>query len=429
MTDFTAIILAAGKGVRMKSPLPKVLHTLRGRSLIYHVLREVSLTRKYIKEIVVVLGYKGNVVKKEIEKYLKSGELAFERSKIKFVYQKQLLGTADAVKCGLSAAGCQNVLVLCGDAPLITRQTLVSFLASYIKSKDVCSILSAHLETKNELGRIIRDDEGAIKAIREKGDLSYGEQLKFTEVNSGIYAFDSETLAKYLEKITLNERKKEYFLTDIIEVLYGGGYKINSCLLENSDEILGINNHLDLACAESILQKRACLALMEKGVRILDPKSTFIAQGVKIGKNTLIYPFTFIERNVIIGSNCFLGPFIHVREGTNISDNTSLGNFVEICRSKVGKNVKIKHFSYTGDARVQDNVNIGAGTVIANYDGKHKNTTVIEKGAFIGSDSVLVAPVRIGKGAVTGAGSVVTKNVKSKTVVVGVPAKVLRKKN
>ncbi|MDD5195300.1 MAG: NTP transferase domain-containing protein [Candidatus Omnitrophica bacterium] len=429
MHEFTAIVLAAGKGVRMKSNLPKVLHEAGGSSLIYRVLRELTYLKKYVKEIVIVVGFKADTVKKEVRKYFSSaGDLSFDRSKVKFVLQKELLGTADAVKCALGAVSCGNTIILCADAPLIKRKTLSTFLADYLKSSEACSLISAHSFAENDLGRIIRDNEGAIKAIREKGDLDCGAQEKFKEVNSGIYAFDTETLRKYIEKITPNVRKQEYFLTDIIEILYNEGIKVNSHLLDDNDEILGINSCFDLTKAEEIIRCRICCCLMEQGVKILDPKTTFIAEGVKIGKNTLIYPFTFIEKNVIIGDNCSLGPFIHLRKGVNVSDNTSLGNFVEICRSKIGKNVRIKHFSYLGDAKVRDNVNIGAGTVVANYDGKNKNVTVIDKGSFIGSDTILVAPVKIGRGAVTGAGSVVTRNVKSKTVVVGVPAKLLRKK-
>ncbi|MFH1876683.1 MAG: NTP transferase domain-containing protein [Candidatus Omnitrophota bacterium] len=427
MIEFSAIILAAGRGVRMKSSLAKVLHTLAGRPLISHVIREAASVKKYVKEIVVVVGYQGAQVKKEVKKFCATTGCFDERA-ITFVQQKELLGTADAVKCGLSQAHHANILVLCGDAPLLTRQTLVSFIDAFIKSKAVCSLMSAHMYQPNELGRIVRDNDGAIRAILEKGDLPDGELGAHTEINSGMYAFDTETLRRLIERIGLNARKKEYFLTDTIKILYGDGGKASSYVLTDNEEILGINNRVELAAAEKIVQKRVCNAFIEDGVQILDPGSTFIAEGVKIGKNTLIYPFTFIERNVIIGSTCVLGPFIRLREGTSISDNTSLGNFLEICRSKIGKGVKIKHFSYVGDARVHDDVNIGAGTVIANYDGKNKNHTVIEKGAFIGSDSILVAPVTIGKYAVTGAGSVVTKSVKAKTVVVGVPARPIKKK-
>ncbi|MFA5008713.1 MAG: NTP transferase domain-containing protein [Candidatus Omnitrophota bacterium] len=419
MKNFTAIVLAAGRGVRMKSHLPKVLNELRGKPLIGHVLEQVK-SIKAIKQVVVVTGYKASLVESFARKNFNG---------IVFARQRKLQGTADAVKAAQDKIKYDNVLILCADAPLVTKETLLSFISSYEKQRTKCAVISACVDGNNELGRIIRDENGAIKAICEKQDLAkyFCVNQNLREANSGLYAFDKSTLLENLGEIKKNEKKREYFFTDIIEILYKKDVPTSSYLLEDNSEILGINSQKELAAAELILNKRAVDSFIEQGVTIMDAQTTFIKDNVKIGKNTLIYPFTFIENDVIIGSHCCLGPFIHLRQGTRIKDYVALGNFVEICRSKVGKKTRIKHFSYTGDATIGEDVNIGAGTVVANYDGKNKNKTIIGNKAFIGSDSVLVAPLNIGNHAVTGAGSVVRRNVKPKTVVAGVPAKFLKK--
>jgi bifunctional UDP-N-acetylglucosamine pyrophosphorylase/glucosamine-1-phosphate N-acetyltransferase len=417
--SFTAVVLAAGKGVRMKSNLPKVLHELRAKPLIGYVLTQLK-SIKAIKQIVVVTGYKAALV----ETYVRNNFRGIE-----FVRQHKLQGTADAVKCARSKVRRDNVLIICADTPLITKETISAFILSYEKQNSHCAVISACVEADNDLGRVIRDEQGNIKAICERQDLAkylYGHR-NLREVNSGIYAFDKHILFENLGEIERNEKKGEFFFTDIIEILYRKNIFANSYLLNHNEEILGINSRKELALAEKILNNRAVERFIEAGVKVIDPQTTFVNDNVKIGKNTLIYPFTFIEKNVIIGAHCSLGPFIHLREGTVVASNTHLGNFVEICRSKIGAHSRVKHFSYLGDATIGTNVNIGAGTVIANYDGKTKNKTTIEKNVFVGSDTVLVAPVKVGKSAITGAGSVITKNVKAKTIVVGVPAKPLKK--
>ncbi|MBU1122930.1 MAG: NTP transferase domain-containing protein [Candidatus Omnitrophota bacterium] len=417
MKQFTAIVLAAGKGKRMKSSLPKVLHGLGGYSLIHHVLHQLEGVKKYVKQIVVVLGYEGNAIEKEVSKRF---------TNIDFVYQKDLSGTASAVKCALPRVKHKNVLVLCADAPLIQKSTLILFISKYLRNSVSAALISAQMKGDNQLGRIIRDCKGDIKAIKEKSEYSVACNDK--EVNSGIYCFLGDKLFKSLERIARNNKKGEYFLTDVIEILYKAGDKIGSYLLADSNEILGINTQKDILFAEQILRERIVNAFIEKGVKIVDWRNTYIETGVKIGKNTVIYPFTFIEKDVIIGNNCVLGPFLRLRSGTKIKKNTQLGNFIEINRSALGQGVTMKHLGYLGDADIKDNVNIGAGTVVANYDGKKKNKTVIGKGAFIGCDTVLVAPVKVGGGAITGAGSVIIHDVEPNSVVIGVPAKVLKRK-
>jgi len=413
----TAIVLAAGKGVRMKSHLAKVLHEVSGRPLVYHVLQQLVGLKKHIGQIIVVVGYQAKLVEKEIKKYFPG---------VQCVYQKKLLGTADALRCVKDRVRHDKVLILCGDVPLVKRSTLASIISSVNKKKSSCCVVSASKDEKNSLGRIIRDSKGRVKAIREAIELGAGADYR--EVNSGIYLFDRKTLFSNLGKITKNKKKGEYYLTDIIEILYNQGIAVDSYMLESDEEILGINTQKDLHLAEKIMRSRLLEQYIDKGVRIIDPETTFIEEGVKIGKNTVIFPFTFIGKGAIIGANCFLGPFIHVRGNSRVNNNTHLGNYVEVNRSVIGKNVKMKHFGYLGDTSVEDDVNIGAGTVVANYDGKRKYKTHIGKEAFIGSDTILVAPVKVGKKAATGAGCVVTKDVKAGTVVVGVPAKVLKRR-
>jgi len=424
MENFTVVILAGGKGKRMGSILPKALCNLLGQALILYPLKEVLKLKRYLKEIIVVVGYKAGEVRQEVKKSFPKNQ------KIKFVYQPKMLGTANALALAYKKIKHNNVLVLCTDTPLISAETLKAFISSFLKKKVSCSVLSADLCDENSLGVILRDKQGKVKGIKEKITLGYRRvRGSFSEeVNSGIYCFKRKTLGQNLPRIKKNKRKKEYFLTDIVEILYSRGEKLDTYFLDRAEEILGINNQRDLWKVNKLMRQKVLEGLVAKGVRVIDPETTFVEAGVKIGKNTIIYPFTFIEKGAIIGNNCSLGPFVRIRGNSSIGDDAQVGNFLEINRTQVGKKVRIKHFGYLGDTRIADRVNIGAGTVVANYDGKSKQKTDIKEGAFIGSDTVLVAPVKVGKGAVTGAGSVVTKNVEPNTVVVGIPAKKLKKK-
>jgi len=424
MKKFTAVILAGGEGKRMKSSLPKALCDLAGKPLIYYSLREVVKLKKYLKEIVVVTGYKAKLVEKAARQCLPA------KTKIKFAYQSKLLGTANALSVAARKITQKNVLVLCVDTPLIRAQTLKSFVSDFLNKNLSCSLLTAKFTNENSLGVILRDEQGRLRAIREKVSLSRGAGKKggTEEVNSGIYCFKRDTLIKNLSRIKRNKKKKEYFLTDIIEILYNQNKKVKAYVLNKPEEISGVNTQGDLWGATKAMRYRALEALAASGVKIIDPDTTFVETGARIGKNTTIYPFTYIEKDAIIGSNCFLGPFIRIRGNSLIGDNTQAGNFLELNRTRVGKKVRIKHFGYLGDTQIAKGANIGAGTVVANYDGKRKRKTDIGEDTFIGCDTVLVAPVKVGKGAVTGAGSVVTKNVKPNTVVVGIPAKRLKKK-
>jgi bifunctional UDP-N-acetylglucosamine pyrophosphorylase/glucosamine-1-phosphate N-acetyltransferase len=416
--NIACIILAAGKSTRMKSEIPKVLHPLCGRPMIEYVLDLVDDLR--IKKVVAVLGHKHE----QVRKFLKPG--------IKIVLQKRLLGTADAVRVALPVLKKfkGTILVLYADNPLLKKETITKLLKHHIQNNQDATLLTAKLNKPSGYGRILRDKYSSICGIAEEKDAD-DFQKEIKEINTGIICFNKHALVSSLKYVRPNNRKNEYYLTDVIGILYRNGGLIDSVRISSIHEALGINSRQDLALANSIMQKRINEDLMQSGVTIVDPNSTFISYAAKIGKDTVIYPFTAIERNVKIGRRCSIGPFAHLREDTQLEDDVAVGNFSEIVRSKIGAKTRSKHFCYLGDSQIGRNVNIGAGSVTANFDGKNKNITIIKDGAFIGSDSVLVAPVKIGKCAVTGAGSVVlkNKNVADKTIVAGVPARILKKKS
>ena len=414
--NIAVIILAAGKSVRMKSGIPKVLHPVCGRPMLGYVLDLVYALK--IKNIIAVLGHK----QQDVRKLLKPG--------IKVVIQKRPLGTADAVKEALPLL--KNfkgaVLVLYADNPLLKKETLKKLLEHHIKNNLDVTLLTAKIDKPTGYGRVLRDKYASVCGIAEEKDAD-DFQKDIQEINTGIICFNKNRLLDSLKSVRPNNRKKEYYLTDTIGILYKKGFILDSVKINDINEALGINSRSDLARANSIMQKRINEELMQDGITIVDPDSTFIGFGAKIGRDTTIYPFTVIERDVKIGKRCFIGPFVHLREGTVLSDDITAGNFLEVVRSKISSGSLLKHFGYIGDSRIGRMVNIGAGTVIANFDGRKKNITVIKDKAFIGCDTVLVAPVKIGKGARTGAGCVVTKNksVCDGQTVVGVPAKLLRK--
>ncbi|MFA4854050.1 MAG: NTP transferase domain-containing protein [Candidatus Omnitrophota bacterium] len=413
--DIAVIILAAGKSTRMKSKMPKVLHNLCGRPMLGYLLDLVSSLKP--KQVVAVLGYKQELVRKVIPKG------------IKIAIQRKLIGTADAVKVGLSALkGFRGtILVLYGDNPLLKKDTLKKLLDYHIKNNVDATLLSAQLNKPSGYGRIIRDKYFSICGIVEEKDADE-VQKDIKEINTGIMVFKKESLAANLKYIRADNRKKEYYLTDIIGILAGKDYLVDAVKAEDAGEALGINTRVELAKANYIMQRRINDKFMQDGVTIVDPDSTFINFGTKIGMDTVIYPFTVIERDVKIGKRCLVGPFAHLREAVRLGNDVTAGNFIEMVRAKIGAKTFVKHFSYIGDSSVGASVNIGAGTVTANFDGLKKNYTIIKDKVNIGSDTVIVAPVRIGKSAVTGAGSVITKNIPDNAVVAGIPARILRKK-
>jgi bifunctional UDP-N-acetylglucosamine pyrophosphorylase/glucosamine-1-phosphate N-acetyltransferase len=415
--DIAVIILAAGKSTRMKSQTPKVLHPICSRAMIEYLSDLVSNLKP--KKVVAVLGYKHQ----EVRKFLNPGT--------KIAIQKRLIGTADAVKAAMPALGNfkGSVLVLYGDNPLLTKETINKLLKYHIENNLDSTLLTANLDKPFGYGRILRDRYSSVCGIVEEKDAD-DFQKDIKEINTGIICFNKVRLAESLKYIKPNNRKKEYYLTDIVNIFYKKGYIVDALKTSDINEALGINSRSELAKANSIMQARINEELMKSGVSIIDPDSAFISFGTKIGLDTTIYPFTVIERNVKIGKRCRIGPFIRLRENTQLEDDVVLGNFLEVNRSKISSRSRAKHFGYLADSQIGHRVNIGAGTVIANFDGENKNATVIKDGAFIGCDTVLIAPIKIGKNAKTGAGSIVVKNrnVPDNTTVVGVPARILNKK-
>jgi len=409
------IILAAGKGTRMKSQVPKVLHEICGRPMLEYVLDLVQGLKA--DKVITVLGYKHQEVRKTLKK------------DIGVVIQKEINGTAGAVKQAMPLLGNfkGTVLVLYGDTPLLKKETIQKLLDHHRKNDYAVTLLTANLERPKGYGRVIRDKYGSLSKIVEEKDGDEFE-LDIKEINTGITCFNKNKLTEALKEVKPNNRKKEYYLTDCIGILYKNNELTGTVVLEDINEALGVNSKIDLAKAYSTIQKRINEKFMEAGVTLVDPGSAFINYGTKIGQDSIIYPFTVIDKNVKIGKRCSIGPFIHLRDGTSLDNDVIVGNFLEVTRSKLGAKTIAKHFSYIGDTLIGRSVNIGAGTVTANFDGKNKNTTVIRDNAFIGSDSILVAPVKVGKGAKTGAGSVLIRNsvVKDGQVVVGVPAKPIK---
>ncbi len=410
------IILAAGEGTRMKSVIPKVMHPLCGRPMLAYVLdlaKELKL-----KSTLVVVGHKREMLQELLAEY-----------KAKPVYQDKLLGTADAIKRaeGALRSFSGDIIVLYGDQPLLREETLQRLIQKHNEADAAATILSAYVDNPCGYGRIIRDNFCSIKAIVEEKDAAR-EQKNVNEINTGIICFKKHLLFKAIAKIKPNNAKKEYYLTDCIKLMADEGLRIDSIALKGDvKEAQGINTRIDLAEAQKIMRYRMLEKFMLAGIGIVDPETTHIDFGSAIGQDTIIYPFTVVEKDVKIGKFCQIGPFCHLRPGTVIEDKTVIGNYTEITRSRIGGESFMKHFSYLGDTVAGNKVNIGCGTVVANFDGKNKQKTVIGDGAFIGCDTVLRAPVKIGKHAITGAGAVVTKDVKAQEVVVGVPARPLRK--
>jgi len=419
MKNLAVIILAAGRGERMKSEIPKVLHPIAGRPMLGYALDLTRDLRPKFK--ICVLGHKSQLVQKFIKE---------QRDEVIIKIQKRLLGSADAVKqARFTLRDFKGVvLVLYGDNPLVKLETLKKLIQYHQRLRACATLLVAMLDKPKGYGRIIRDSSCNISRIVEELEANdYEKDIK--EINTGIFCFDKEKLFRALNRVKLHPHKKEYYLTDVIGTLSKQGEVIESLRLEDPQEAIGINKQADLSQVEKIMQRRLQSRLMDKGVRIVDPDSTRICWDTRIMTGSIVFPFTVIESNVKIGKNCSIGPFCHLREGTVIKNNSTIGNFAEVTRSKIGQGSTAKHFCYLGDTRLGKGVNIGAGTVTANFDGKKKSVTKILDKAFIGSDTILVAPVKVGRCAKTGAGSVVTRNkdVPPNTTVVGVPAKPLKK--
>jgi len=429
--NLAAVILAAGKGTRMNSKLPKVLHTVCGSTMLSYVIDAAAGAGA--EKTVVVAGYGADLVAREVE------------GRAEVVFQTEQLGTAHALAqagpCLKDFQGC--LLVLCGDTPLIEAGTLVELVERHRASGVAATVLTAEMADPSGYGRVIRDGSGRVIKIIEQKDASPDEKL-VREVNTGIYCFETAGLFEALGQITPANAQGEYYLTDIIGIYAGNGLAVGSVVLKNPMEVTGINDRVQLAEVERYMRGRVLEGLMRAGVTVIDPPSTFISRKARVGRDTVIYPFTIIEGDTVIGEdciigpgsrlvnttvgtgvsiqnsivieshigdNCSIGPFAYLRPDTRLGRGVKVGDFVEIKKSVIGDGSKVPHLSYVGDAEIGKRANIGAGTITCNYDGRKKWPTRIGDEAFIGSNTNLVAPVEVGDRAVTGAGSTITKNI------------------
>ncbi len=441
-----AVILAAGLGTRMKSALPKVLHPLRERPILEWVL--LACEEALGRPPYVVVGPEAEAVRRRFE------------GRVRFVEQAERLGTAHAVLQARPAlpADCDRVLVVNGDLPLLRGATLRRLVETHEPGSPV-TLLAAVSERARGFGRLLRDEGGRVVGILEEAHATPEQRAALQELNVGAYVFDPGWLWPHLEALQPSP-KGEYYLTDLVAMAAEAGHSVGTVAVEDLDEIVGVNTREHLAEAEAALRRRINREWMLAGVTIVDPATTYIGPEVRLGQDTVLLPNTHLGGETVVGRDCVLGPntvvrdstvgdrcrveasvvegatleeevevgpFAHLRPGAYLCRGVHMGNFGEVKNSRLGPGVRMGHFSYIGDATVGADVNIGAGTITCNYDGVRKHRTEIEEGAFIGSDTMLVAPVRVGRGARTGAGAVVTRDVPDHSVAVGVPARVIRR--
>lgn len=396
--NIITLIMAAGKGTRMKSKKSKLVQKIYDKELVKRV---ANLAEKIgSSEIIAVVGY----LREQVEAVLED--------KVKYAYQEELLGTGHAVmQAERYLKGKKGkVVILYGDVPLIRPETLKSLINKSIAGKEYATVLTAIYDNPTGYGRIIRDEGGNIKEIIEEKDANL-EQKQIKEINSGIYCFDIEALVDAIHKITPNNAQGEYYLTDVIKIMNEQGLKTGAMIVEDNTEILGVNDRTQLELLTKVLKNRINTLHMRNGVTIEDTNTTYIHDDVIIGMDTVIHPNTTIKGDVVIGENCEIGPNAYIREGCRIADNVKIGNFVELKKATIDSGTKVPHFIYLGDCEVGKNTNIGCGTITCNYDGINKNKTLIGDNCFIGSNVNLVAPVKIGNNSKIGAGSTITEDV------------------
>jgi bifunctional UDP-N-acetylglucosamine pyrophosphorylase / glucosamine-1-phosphate N-acetyltransferase len=433
MRKLTLLILAAGKGTRLKSTLPKMLHQLAGRSLIEHVVEAARPLNP--SATCVVVGYEAEQVQK-----------ALSHLPLQFVIQEPQLGTGHAVQ----VAGAfwkpnrGDLLVLSGDVPLISTETLQKLLTQHLQSGASVTLLSTKLEDPAGYGRVVRNTAGDVERIVEHKDATEEERL-ISEINTGIYCFAIDDLAQVIDALSAQNSQKEYYLTDCVGLLKKQNKRVGAVVCEDPSEVSGINSRAELAELERIVRQRKLKQLMQDGVTIIDPASTYVEPGVQVGADSVLYPNVFLEKGTVIGAGCHIypnvritastiedgvvvldscliseshvrarsqvGPFAHLKSHTVIGSQARIGNFVEIKNSQLGDKTKAAHLSYLGDAEIGQHVNVGAGTITCNYDGVSKNKTIIEDDVFVGSDSQLIAPVTVHRGAYIAAGSTIQQDV------------------
>jgi bifunctional UDP-N-acetylglucosamine pyrophosphorylase/glucosamine-1-phosphate N-acetyltransferase len=443
----TAILLAAGQGTRMKSDLPKVLHPVAGKAMIWHALEAIK--QSTTEKPVVIVGHGAE----EVTKYL--GDSA------ETVLQEPQLGTGHAVMQAEAVLKDKTdlVLVCYSDMPLLRSETLQKLVETQKNNKGPLSILTVIADDPRGFGRVIRKKDGTVEAVIEEY-VATPEQAQVKELNVGGYCFEANWLWDALHRIPKNPKKGEYYLTDIVELASKQNLPVRAIVMDDIEETIGINTRVHLSEVETAMRRRINHEHMLNGVTMIDPSSTYIEVDVKIGRDTTLMPNTYLhgkteigEGNVIgpntivhdskIGNRCKvlasvlegavleddvdMGPFARLRKGAHLGNHVHMGNFGEVKDSHLAEGVKMGHFSYIGNAQIGANTNIGAGTITCNYDGEKKHVTEIGEDVFIGSDTMLVAPLKIGSGARTGAAAVVTKNVPEDTLVVGMPARAIKK--
>ncbi len=448
LTDTVAIVLAAGQGKRMRSALPKVLHRIAGRPMIEHVIRAIQdagMTR-----IVVVIGHGGD----QVRDALPDG--------VDVAVQAEQRGTADATMAGLTqigvAARTANVVVCYGDCPLLSGSVFRDLTTARAETGAAIALAVSSVENPRGYGRVLVGEHGNVQSIVEDA-VATDEERRVKQINAGVYCFDGDWLSTYLPLVTPS-RTGELFLTDLVQMATESGRLVRA--VDTSFELtVGVNDRVQLSDADRVIRDRIRRQMMISGVTLVDPQTTYIDVDVSIGVDTIVYPGTILEGQTRIGSGgrigprahivdsdlgndvivdaavversavgdgARVGPFSHLRPGSRLMPGADLGNFAEVKNATIGAGSKMHHFSYVGDADVGDGVNIGAGTITCNYDGETglKSRTVVERGASLGSDTMLVAPVRVGEDAITAAGAVVTRDVEASMVVVGVPARPVR---
>ncbi|MTH55254.1 bifunctional UDP-N-acetylglucosamine diphosphorylase/glucosamine-1-phosphate N-acetyltransferase GlmU [Bacillus mangrovi] len=431
MENRFAVVLAAGQGTRMKSKLYKVLHPVCGKPMVQHVADQLS--KLELSKVVTIVGHGAEMVKAQLG------------DKSEYALQSEQLGTAHAVMQASSQL--QDLegttIVVCGDTPLITSDTMENLLAHHSETKSKATILTVKAEDPAGYGRIVRNEEGLVEKIVEHKDAS-AEERAIDEINTGTYCFDNKMLFDTLSKVTNDNVQGEYYLPDVIEILKNAGETVSAYQADSFEESLGVNDRAALSEAEKFMKRRINLFHMKNGVTLIDPEQTYISAEAEIGRDTVIYPGTIIKGKTIIGedseiganseikdsvigsrtvirqsvvhdseigSDAAVGPFAHIRPQSSIADEVKIGNFVEVKKSAMGKGSKASHLSYIGDAEIGADVNLGCGSITVNYDGKNKALTKVEDGAFIGCNSNLIAPVTVGKGAYVAAGSTITEDV------------------
>ena len=396
--NIMAIVMAAGKGTRMKSKKSKLVQKIYGKEIVKRAVENAK--NAGVNDIVAVVGYQ----KEEV--------MAVLGDTVKYAFQEDMLGTGHAVlQAKQYLQGKKGrVLVLNGDVPLLRPETLNKLLEKSIENKEYATLLTAIYDNPYGYGRIIRDEGGSVSAIVEEKDTTE-DQKEIKEINAGIYCFDIEELLVALDELKPNNAQGEYYITDVIGIMNKKGLKTGAVVVEDNTEILGVNDRIQLEMLTKVLQMRVNTEHMKNGVTIEDVNTTYIYDGVKIGMDTVIHPNTIIKSDVEIGEDCEIGPNSYIREGCRLANKVKIGSFVEIKKAIIGEGTKVPHLSYMGDCEIGEKCNIGCGTITCNYDGLHKSKTIIGKHSFIGSNTNLVAPVTLGDETFVAAGSTITDDV------------------